>query len=133
MQQRTEVVDDASWVMGFLDIIDPAIDSIKRLLKLDQESFNKVKDSMENIPEINGNSTDKESVSPSAGSLDGKDNESGTGMDLDAFISEKLSLDPSKLEVQMESSKSIVTNKTRPTRRVWRSENRTTTIFHLAK
>ncbi|XP_050239802.1 protein high chlorophyll fluorescent 107 isoform X2 [Quercus robur] len=132
-QQRTEVVDDASWVMGFLDIIDPAIDSIKRLLKLDQESFNKVKDSMENIPEINENSTNKESVSPSAGSLDGKDNESGTGMDLDAFISEKLSLDPSKLEVQMESSKSFVTNKTRPNRRVWRSENRTTTIFHLAK
>ncbi|KAK4586506.1 hypothetical protein RGQ29_023590 [Quercus rubra] len=132
-QQRTEVVDDASWVMGFLDIIDPAIDSIKRFLKLDQESFNKVKDSMENIPEINGNSTDKESVSPSAGSVDGKDNESGTGMDLDAFISEKLSLDPSKLEVQMESSKSFVTNKTRPTRRVWRSENRTTAIFHLAK
>ncbi|KAL4643130.1 hypothetical protein ACB092_02G071400 [Castanea dentata] len=140
-QQRTEVVDDASWVMGFLDIIDPAIDSIKRLLKLDQESFNKVKDSMENIPEINGNCTDKESVSPSAVSLDSKHNESGTGMDLDAFISEKLSLDPSKLEVQMESSKSFVTNKTRPTRRVWRSENRTTTIFpqpsfnkfHLAK
>lgn len=133
MRQRTEVVDDASWVLGFLDIIDPAIDSIKRLLKLDQESFNKVKDSMENIPEINENSTNKESVNPSAGSLDGKDNESGTGMDLDAFISEKLSLDPSKLDVQMESSKSFVTNKTRPTRRVWRSENRTTTIFHLAK
>ncbi|KAM4127028.1 hypothetical protein ACJW30_02G059900 [Castanea mollissima] len=45
-QQRTEVVDDASWVMGFLDIIDPAIDSIKRLLKLDQESFNKIAKTM---------------------------------------------------------------------------------------
>ncbi|EPS63079.1 hypothetical protein M569_11708, partial [Genlisea aurea] len=31
-QQRTEIVDDASWIMGFMDIIDPAIDSIKKLL-----------------------------------------------------------------------------------------------------
>ena len=36
--QRTEVVDDASWVMGFLDIIDPALDSVKKLLNLDQPS-----------------------------------------------------------------------------------------------
>ena len=49
-------------------------------------------------------------------------------MDMDAFISEKLSLDPSKLDVQMEPWKAFVTNKrTIPTRRVWRSENRTTT------
>jgi hypothetical protein len=51
-------------------------------------------------------------------------------MDMDAFISEKLSLDPSKLDVQMEPSKAFVTNKrTIPTRRVWRSENRTTTLI----
>uniref|UniRef100_A0A2N9IPX5 Uncharacterized protein n=1 Tax=Fagus sylvatica TaxID=28930 RepID=A0A2N9IPX5_FAGSY len=129
-QQRTEVVDDASWVMGFLDIIDPAIESIKRLLKLDQESFNKAKDSMENIPELNGSRTDKESVSAYASFLDGKDNESGAGMDLDAFISEKLSLDPSKLDVHMEPSKAFVTNKrTIPTGRVWRSDNRTATLI----
>ncbi|XP_051181513.1 protein high chlorophyll fluorescent 107 [Lolium perenne] len=37
-QQRIEVVDDASWVMGFLDIIDPALDSVKKLLNIDRPS-----------------------------------------------------------------------------------------------
>lgn len=36
-QQRTEVVDDVSWVTGFLDILDPAVDSIKKLLNMDQD------------------------------------------------------------------------------------------------
>ncbi|MBA0570963.1 hypothetical protein Golob_004561 [Gossypium lobatum] len=43
-QQRTEVVDDASWVTGFLDVIDPALDSIKRLLNLDQGLINKARE-----------------------------------------------------------------------------------------
>ncbi|KAE8076685.1 hypothetical protein FH972_015319 [Carpinus fangiana] len=127
-QQRTEVVDDASWVMGFLDIIDPAIDSIKRLLKLDQESFTKAKVSLENIAETNGKSSIDEE---SSGFLDGKDMESGMGMDLDAFISEKLSLDPSKLDVRIEPSRAFLTKRTtiRPApRRTWRPENRSTTI-----
>ena len=121
-------MDDASWVMGFLDIIDPAIDSIKRLLKLDQESFTKAKVSLENIAEINGKSSIDEE---SSGFLDGKDMESGMGMDLDAFISEKLSLDPSKLDVRIEPSKAFLTKRTtiRPApRRTWRPENRSTTI-----
>lgn len=124
--QRTEVVDDASWVMGFLDIIDPAIDSIKRLLKLDKESFTKAKLSLDNLQEIIGKSrTDEES----SGFLDRQDRESEEmGMDLDAFISEKLSLDPSKLDVQMEPSRAFVTKRTRPPGRTWRPENRTTTI-----
>lgn len=124
MKQRTEVVDDSSWVMGFLDIIDPAIDSIKRLLKFGQESLNKKKESTENITENNGSSIDEDSVGLSSGLSGGKDTESsGTGIDLDAFISEKLSLDPSKLDVQLESYKVSATNRTSP-RRIWRSENR---------
>ncbi|KAG6726293.1 hypothetical protein I3842_02G074000 [Carya illinoinensis] len=127
-QQRTEVVDDASWVMGFLDIIDPAIDSIKRLLKFGRESLNKDKESLENITEKNGSSIDEDSVGLSSGLSGGKDTEgSGTGIDLDAFISEKLSLDPSKLDVQLESYKVSVANRTRP-RRIWRSERRTAKI-----
>ncbi|KAK8671231.1 hypothetical protein V6N13_037831 [Hibiscus sabdariffa] len=43
-QQHTEVVDNASWVMGILDVIDPALDSIKRLLNLDQDLINKAKE-----------------------------------------------------------------------------------------
>lgn len=118
MRQRTEVVDDASWVMGFLDIIDPAIDSIKRLLKLDRESFNKEKNPLENIPESNGSSVDEDS--------DGKDKErSGTGIDLDAFIREKLSLDPTKLDFRLEPSKAFLAKRTRPpARRPWRPENK---------
>lgn len=128
MKQRTEVVDDASWVMGFLDIIDPAIDSIKRLLKFGRESLNKDKESLENITEKNGSSIDEDSVGLSSGLSGGKDTEgSGTGIDLDAFISEKLSLDPSKLDVQLESYKVSVANRTRP-RRIWRSERRTAKI-----
>lgn len=118
-------MDDSSWVMGFLNIIDPAIDSIKRLLKLDKESFTKAKLSLDNIQEIIGkSSTDEES----SGFLDRQDMESEMGMDLDAFISEKLSLDPSKLDVQMEPSRAFVTKRTRPPGRTWRPENRTTTI-----
>lgn len=119
-------MDDASWVMGFLDIIDPAIDTIKRLLKLDKESFTKAKVSVENIQEINGSRTRDEETS---GFLDRQNMESGMGgMDLDAFISEKLSLDPSKLDVQMDPSKAFVTKRTtRPPRRTWRSENTSTT------
>ncbi|KAF5452259.1 hypothetical protein F2P56_027278 [Juglans regia] len=116
-QQRTEVVDDASWVMGFLDIIDPALDSIKRLLKFGRKSLQKEKESLENITENNGNSIDEDSVGLSSGLSGGKDTESsGTGIDLDAFISEKLSLDPSKLDVQLESYKVYVTSRTRPRR-----------------
>ncbi|PQQ20381.1 protein high chlorophyll fluorescent 107 [Prunus yedoensis var. nudiflora] len=48
-QQRVEIVDDASWIMGFLDIIDPALDRIKSLLKLDQNSQQIQQDSLRTI------------------------------------------------------------------------------------
>lgn len=92
-QQRTEVVDDVPWVTGFLDIIDPALDGIKRLLHLEQDSFKK-HDSTKNAEEAKDE--EDESV------------QSGSGFDLDAFIKEKLSLDPSKLDDQMEKSLSSI-------------------------
>ncbi|KAG5559822.1 hypothetical protein RHGRI_003200 [Rhododendron griersonianum] len=108
-QQRTEVADDASWVTGFLDIIDPAIGSIKRLLNLDENAFY-----------LSGTNEkgDKQS-SPS------DDVESETGFDLDGFIHVKLSLDPSKLDVQLETSTEQVELKTKSWRRAWRSEDKT--------
>ncbi|RYR30761.1 hypothetical protein Ahy_B01g055533 isoform A [Arachis hypogaea] len=116
-QQRTEVVDDASWVMGFLDIIDPAVDRLKRLLKLDPNSSNMMPDSFKSITGINKNKVDLAGTSSDVD--DGEEDESG--FDLDAFIMERLSLDTSKLEVQLEPS-TVKTSKS--PRRIWRSNNR---------
>ncbi|CAI9779724.1 unnamed protein product [Fraxinus pennsylvanica] len=96
-QQRTEVVDDASWIMGFLDIIDPAIDSIKKLLNIDQNPYYKVKDSSLKISESN--------VEGEFGSLSSDSN--GSGFNLDEFIITKLFLDPSKLDVQLGPSRKV--------------------------
>ncbi|XP_021774299.1 protein high chlorophyll fluorescent 107-like [Chenopodium quinoa] len=93
-QQRTEVVDDASWVNGFLDIIDPALDSIKRLLNLEQDPFGKTPDSSEV----------KDTDEGSSPSSEVKDARYKSGFDLDSFIKEKFSLDPNKLDDQMETS-----------------------------
>lgn len=93
-QQRTEVVDDASWVNGFLDIIDPALDSIKRLLNLEQDPFGKTPDLSDNT-EVKENGEEPSAV---------ENAKSRSGFDLDAFIKEKLSLDPTKLDDQMETS-----------------------------
>ena len=90
VRQRTEIVDDASWVMGVFDIIDPAIDSIKRLLNIDQNSYYKATnfDDISSIKEeSSGFSTDLVS---------------GSGFDLDGFIRGKLSLDPSRLDIMLE-------------------------------
>lgn len=84
--QRTEIVDDASWIMGFLDIIDPAVDSIKRLLNIE-------KDKSYSNDGVGNEQFDADSV-------DG----SGSGFDLDEFVRQKLLLDPSNLEVQFTSS-----------------------------
>ncbi|KAM7488063.1 hypothetical protein LguiB_025547 [Lonicera macranthoides] len=119
-QQRTEVVDDASWVMGVLDIIDPAIDSIKRLLKIDQNSFYKPKDN-------NDSGIEEEPVGPSSTSVNDKDRDSGSYFDLDAFILQKLSLDPKKLDMQLERSQYQVPRNISSTRRIWRLGNKTAT------
>ncbi|KAK3188618.1 hypothetical protein Dsin_028179 [Dipteronia sinensis] len=119
-QQRTEVVDDSSWVMGFLDIIDPALDSIKRLFNLEQNSYNK-EPSRYNSG-VNENATDEESISRSSGSYAGNDLESASGFDLDKFIREVLSLDPEKLDVFLEAPPSP--RRIESTRRVFRSGNK---------
>ncbi|XP_022938340.1 protein high chlorophyll fluorescent 107 [Cucurbita moschata] len=93
-QQRTEVVDDASWVMGILDVIDPALDSIKRLLKLEQDPF-----AMSRVADGGARSS---SLDDSAASSSVADSE--TGFDLDAFMMKKLSIDTSKLEIQLETA-----------------------------
>ncbi|MED6128606.1 hypothetical protein PIB30_099514 [Stylosanthes scabra] len=121
-QQRTEVVDDASWVMGFLDIIDPAVDRLKRLLKLDPNSSNTMPESLKSIAGINKNKVDLASVS--SNDDDGEEVESA--FDLDAFIMKRLSLDTSKLEVQLEPSKKSTGKTSKSPRRIWRSSNNRT-------
>ncbi|KAJ4956862.1 hypothetical protein NE237_013645 [Protea cynaroides] len=127
-QQRIEVVDDASWVMGFLDIIDPALDSIKKLLNLDN-SYLKGQDSFKNIAGTNRASAIEGSLGRSSGPNNEETGEeeprlTSSGFDLDTFISDKLRLDVSKLDIQMESSAISESKKVRSSRRVLRPENR---------
>ncbi|XP_027331441.1 protein high chlorophyll fluorescent 107 isoform X2 [Abrus precatorius] len=117
-QQRTEVVDDASWVTGFLDILDPAIDSLKRLLKLDPNSYSKPLDSLISIARTNKNRVDFSSDN------NGDDEDGESGFDLDAFIKERLSIDLSNLEFQLDTPKVSSMKKSTSTRRIWRSNNR---------
>ncbi|XP_010548997.1 PREDICTED: protein high chlorophyll fluorescent 107 [Tarenaya hassleriana] len=93
-QQRTEIVDDASWVSGFLDILDPALDSIKRLLNFGQNGGNSYRqsDTLRNVEIQSDEQTGRENT------------DTGSGFDLDSFIRGKLSLDPLKLEVDMDFS-----------------------------
>lgn len=100
MEQRTEVVDDASWVMGFLDILDPAIDSLRRFLKMNPDS---------NMVDYSSEDDDID---------EGDEDE----FDLDCFIMERLSLDVSKLEVQLETPKIQSPNKILSPRRIWRPD-----------
>ncbi|XP_060183921.1 protein high chlorophyll fluorescent 107 [Lycium barbarum] len=125
-QQRTEVVDDESWIMGFLDVIDPAIDSIKRLLNLDQNSYYKVKESTSNT--IAGDETDgntEESAGSSSGNINDNNIDTGSGFDLDDFIRVMLSLDPSKLDVQLQTSLKDPPKIARTTSGVWRPATKT--------
>ncbi|XP_024022285.1 protein high chlorophyll fluorescent 107 [Morus notabilis] len=114
-QQRTEVVDDASWAMGFLDIIDPAIDSVKRLLKLDQNSS---QDSLRRMAAIDDDRIEEEESVGS--SSNGTDKEGESGFDLDAFVSEKLSLDPRKLDFLLETTRTYSPKKSREHLQQWR-------------
>lgn len=110
-QQRTEVVDDASWVMGFLDILDPAIDTLKRLLKLDSNAYTTPLDSLRNIAGKNRNKADFSS---------GEDGESD--FDLDAFIMDRLSFDSSNLEVQLGTPKMPSVKRYSSPRRIWKKD-----------
>ncbi|KAL3338776.1 hypothetical protein AABB24_027748 [Solanum stoloniferum] len=125
-QQRTEVVDDESWIMGFLDVIDPAIDSIKRLLNLDQNSYYKVKESTSNTTAGDDvEESTEESASPSSANVNDNNIDTGSGFDLDDFIRVMLSLDPSKLEVQLTTSLTDPLKIARTTNGVWRPETKT--------
>eukprot|EP00268_Persea_americana_P021433 TRINITY_DN2137_c0_g1_i1.p1 TRINITY_DN2137_c0_g1~~TRINITY_DN2137_c0_g1_i1.p1 ORF type:complete len:542 (+),score=136.78 TRINITY_DN2137_c0_g1_i1:1361-2986(+) len=99
-QQRTEVVDDASWVMGFLDIIDPALDNIKKLLKLGSDSDFRSLDALINNAETNFSASEGSSVRSAMD--EGNDEGEASDFDLDGFIKDKLSLDASNLDAQME-------------------------------
>ncbi|CAN0855400.1 Protein high chlorophyll fluorescent 107 [Linum grandiflorum] len=100
-QQRIEVVDDSSWVTGFFNIIDPALDSVKRLLNMDQNLNNK---------EPENSNDDSGRTYP--------DDESS--LDLDSFIKKRLSLDPANLDAVLEESRSLSTSP----RRIWRADRR---------
>ncbi|CAN4090343.1 unnamed protein product [Withania somnifera] len=120
-QQRTEVVDDESWIMGFLDVIDPAIDSIKRLLNLDQNSYYKVKESASNT--ISGDDAEgntEESVALSSANVNDNNIDTGSSFDIDDFIRVMLSLDPSKLEVHLATSLKDPPKIARTASGVWR-------------
>lgn len=119
--QRTEVVDDASWVMGFLDIIDPALDSIKKLLKLGSDTEFKRLDALINNAETNFSASEGSSDSSS---IDANTEGNASDFDLDGFIKDKLSLDASKLDPQMEK---FEPGKTKSYRRIWQSEVKTVT------
>ncbi|KAA3481173.1 psbB mRNA maturation factor Mbb1, chloroplastic [Gossypium australe] len=123
-QQRTEVVDDASWVTGFLDVIDPALDSIKRLLNLDQGLINKAREPSKDVESIE-DGAEEPFLSTSLGLNDGNDIGYGSRFDLNAFIKDKLSLDPSKLDLLMENSGNSSPKRVTSPRRMWRSQNRT--------
>lgn len=104
-QQRTEVVDDGSWVTGVMDVIDPALDNIKRLLNFEKDSYYKGQAELrrsKNVDEQGEGSTVEE--------------KSSGHFDLDGFIKEKLFLDESKLQVQMETSSRL-----KSSRRIWRA------------
>lgn len=115
-------MDDASWVMGFLDIIDPALDSVKKLLNLDHPSGlarqGTVKAKTKPSPttrsstaeESSETSAAKNSDTPGLSSIDadnivGEAAETpGSDFDLDGFIKKRLGLDTAELDAVLEGS-----------------------------
>ncbi|KAF3795206.1 high chlorophyll fluorescent 107 protein [Nymphaea thermarum] len=117
-QQRTEIVDDASWVMGFLDMIDPAVDSIKKLLNLNNSSLNE-EAIQDVIKQENYSNTGTRAVPTSVTEENNPyGNDSPGGFDVDAFVRDKLSLDPSQLEIPASESQ---IKKIRPPGRIWKA------------
>lgn len=117
-------MDDASWVMGFLDVIDPALDSIKRLLNFEQGPSNKAQEPLKDA-EVNENDPQEPLGSLSSGQSGGIGIGNGSRFDLDAFIKDNLSLDPSKLDVLMENSGNSAPKRIKSSRRLWRSQKAT--------
>lgn len=117
--QRTDVVDDESWVMGFLDIIDPTIDRLKRIFNLDQNSFIKASDSSKSVTGTDDNSSGEEP------DMNGSRLDTASGFNLDKFIRENLSLEPSKLEGQFGWCLRQDPKNIRPPGQVWKKRERT--------
>ncbi|KAJ8767322.1 hypothetical protein K2173_017366 [Erythroxylum novogranatense] len=118
-QQRTEIVDDASWVAGFLDIFDPALDSIKRLLNLENGPFRE-KEYIRNVWGAHKDSIDEKSVDHSSNENEGNVSHSRSEFELDSFIKERLSLDPAKLDVQLEKNSTPAPGKVKSARGSWK-------------
>ncbi|GLT81507.1 hypothetical protein SLA2020_528890 [Shorea laevis] len=128
-QQHTEVVDDPSWAMGLSDAIDPALNTIKKLLNLDQNSSKKAQEPPKNFEGATENSIDEQSVNSCAPHRDGSYTKNdGSRFNLDAFIRERLSLDPSKLDDLFEASLNPASRKVKAPRRIQRLE-KLETIF----
>ncbi|CAL1397416.1 unnamed protein product [Linum trigynum] len=120
-QQRTEVVDDSSWVTGFFDIIDPALDSIKKLLNLDQNFYKKEAETGAKDNNYNSMLDEQGSVKQDGMSW----------LDLDSFIKTRLSLDPAKLDLVLDSSPSQAVAAARllkSPRSIWRPEQRSVAL-----
>lgn len=108
--------------MGFLDIIDPALDSVKKLLKIDQPSEPTRQDNVKSTAEpgsatirtsaageFSGSSTAEGSDTSDLDSIDSEDS-NGTAVtpesdfDVDGFIKRRLALDPAELDAVLEGS-----------------------------
>jgi hypothetical protein len=102
--------------MGFLDIIDPALDSVKKLLNLDPQSGpagqNIVRGTREPNRSSMRSSAGEEYSETSATGGSNNANLSGNqtaetpqrGFDLDGFIKKRLGLDPAELDAVLEGS-----------------------------
>ncbi|XP_003561694.1 protein high chlorophyll fluorescent 107 [Brachypodium distachyon] len=137
-QQRIEVVDDASWVMGFLDIIDPALDSVKKLLNIDQTFGPGRQDNVRSATdqgrtttrtsaagELSGGSTAEGSSTPDLNGVDdsqavGNTREAENDFDVDSFIRRRLAVDPAELDALLEGSDPRRVVSERRTRRLTR-------------
>lgn len=109
--------------MGFMDIIDPALDRIKQILNLEQSSY---KEPSEYNPADNDNTDDEASVNLYSGLYVGNDLGSASGFDLDDFIRNKLNLDPDQLDVFLEkTSNPSVLRRIHYPRRIFRPEDKT--------
>ena len=130
-QQRIEVMDDASWVMGFLDIIDPALDSVKKLLNMDRPSGQVMQQGRNRGITAEGSSTsDLDSGTAEGSSTPNLDSivdrraaytrEAESDFDVDGFIRRRLALDPAELDAGLEGSdpKGVISQ--RRTRRLTR-------------
>ncbi|KAJ6807778.1 protein high chlorophyll fluorescent 107 [Iris pallida] len=121
-QQRTEVVDDASWVTGFMDIFDPALDSIKRLLNFNKDFDPKTLDILRMEGKVNSTGDADRPSSLTSEEIQGLPL---SDFNLDAFIKDKLSLDPLKLDVQSEVLKR---DEVDSRRRLWIRSDRKTVL-----